>query len=402
MENRFDIVIVGGGMVGAALACALGATPLRIAVLESQLPEPFSAEQPRDLRVSALSYGSENILRSLGAWQGIVERRSCPYRRLKTWELSEAHLATEFDAHEGGYDHLGHIVENRVVQLALLDRLKQFDNIELIVDSSTSIDYRAGASIVELASGQSLVAKLLVGADGARSRVREAAGIGITAWDYAQHALVASVEVNSPQQDITWQQFTATGPMAFLPLDGNNASLVWYHQPQQSQQLLGLSDEAFLAELEKAFPACLPAITKLHQRGAFPLRRQHAQQYVKPGVALLGDAAHTIHPLAGQGVNIGLLDVAELADQLLGKLEGDAWQDESTLAAYERRRRQHNLLMMQTMDAFYRVFSNEVAPLKALRNIGLGLAGKVAPARRAAMRFAMGIEGPVPPLAKSA
>lgn len=404
MKTRYDIVIVGGGMVGAALASALADSGLSIAVLERQLPAPFDPEQHPDLRVSALSVASENILRNVGAWEGITSRRGCPFRRMRVWESSDRRAATEFDAEKGGEDHLGYIAENRIIQLALIDQVKSLDNVDLITPVQvSSIDYSPGASIVALEDGREIVGRLLVGADGGASQVRQMAGIGVHTWDYNQHALVATVATAYGQQDITWQQFTPTGPLAFLPLSGAFASLVWYNTPNNVRRLRALSDEEFMSELRATFPERLGDIPELIERGSFPLKRQHAQSYVAEGVALAGDAAHMIHPLAGQGVNIGLLDAAELAETIIAaKNKGEAFESRKVLKRYERRRRQHNLLMMQTMDFFYRTFSNDIKPLKLVRNVGLGVAGRLPLAQNRVMRFAMGLEGPLPTLAHRA
>jgi len=404
MDQRYDVVIVGGGMVGATIACALADSELSVAVLERERPAAFSPEQPHDLRVSALSLASENILRQLGAWSGIEARRLCPYRRMRVWEADDRRAATEFDAARIDRPCLGHIVENRVIQLALLERLERLPNLDFICPARIShIDYSPGASLVQLEDGRELIGRLLIGADGGHSRVREAAGIGVHKWDYDQCALVVSVQTAYEQQDITWQQFTPTGPLAFLPLSGRNASLVWYNTPNEVRRLMELPEHRFLAELEATFPPRLGVIERILERGFFPLRRQHAQQYVAEGVALAGDAAHMIHPLAGQGVNIGLLDAAVLAEELLAaQAAGSAIDSLQLLRRYESRRRRHNLIMMQTMDAFYRVFSNDRIPLKLLRNIGLGVAGRLPFAKSRVMQFAMGLEGDLPALARSA
>ncbi|MFN3880561.1 MAG: UbiH/UbiF/VisC/COQ6 family ubiquinone biosynthesis hydroxylase [Nitrincola lacisaponensis] len=402
MKTDYDIVIVGGGMVGSAIACALGGSRYRIAVIEGQYPDAYETGQPHDLRVSALSVASETLLRNIGAWDGVLSRRACPYRRMKVWESHES-AATLFDSEQIGEAYLGHIVENRITQLALLETLKQHENIDLICPAKTlNIDYSPGSSLVQLDDGRELLARLLIGADGGESRVRQAAGIGISKWDYDQQALVASVITDYPQQDITWQQFTATGPLAFLPLNGPHASLVWYNTPDEVKRLLALSDEAFLQALHQRFPACLGKISQLLERGAFPLRRQHAQRYIVEGVALAGDSAHMIHPLAGQGVNIGFMDAAMLAEVLLqaASENHDAFYSEEVLSRYQQARRSQNLLMMQTMDAFYRVFSTENPPLKLLRNLGLGLAERLPFAKPHVTRYAMGLEGPVPQLAR--
>lgn len=400
-KSQYDIIIVGGGMVGSAIACALGGSRYSVAVLENQYPAPFSFEQPHDLRVSAISVASEALLRNVGAWEGITSRRLCPYRRMKVWESDADKAATEFNSADINEPYLGNIVENRIVQLALLERLSEFDNVDLLCPVKTqSIDYSPGSSIVTLEDGQELIGRLLIGADGGSSNVRQAAGIGVTQWDYAQHALIASVTTAYPQQDITWQQFTPTGPLAFLPLSGSHASLVWYNTPNDVKRLLALDDDAFSRALHDQFPSCLGKIDTILERGFFPLRRQHAHRYVDDGVALVGDAAHMIHPLAGQGVNIGFLDAAAISACLLDAQDQQDFYSMAWLARYEKERRHPNLLMMQSMDFFYRAFSNRILPIKLLRNIGLGVAGRLPFAKEHVMRLAMGIEGQLPELSR--
>lgn len=399
MKEQFDVVIVGGGMVGAAVACCLGGSELKVAVIEAQLPEPFSAEQPHDLRVSALSIASKNILETIGAWDGVTSRRCCPFKRMRVWETAGD---TTFNSDDIRYPELGYIVENRVTQLALLDRLPDFDNVQLLIPQSIAkINYDGQESEVLLADGRILHAKLLVAADGGQSRVRQAVGLGVTSWDYNQHALVIYIETAYPQQDITWQRFVSSGPQAFLPLTGNYGSIVWYQSPDEVRRLQALSLEQLRTELVAAFPDCLGEVKQVLSVASFPLKRQHAQHYVKPGVALVGDAAHMINPLAGQGVNIGLLDAAALAEVLIDAVKrGKNIADLAVLQRYESMRRNENLKMMTLMDVFYRAFSNDILPIKLLRNFGLGLAQRIAPARKKAMKAAMGLEGRLPKLAR--
>jgi len=213
--------------------------------------------------------------------------------------------------------------------------------------------------------------------------------------------MVINVETAYEQQDITWQRFVPTGPQAFLPLSGKNGSIVWYNTPEAVKRLKKLSYEALLAEMTETFPECLGEITQILGVASFPLKRQHAQAYVKQGIALVGDAAHMINPLAGQGVNIGLLDAACLAEVLLDAHNADKnIADVAVLKRYERLRRNENLKMMTVMDVFYRIFSNQSAPLKVLRNLGLGLAERITPLKNKVMRGAMGLEGRLPKLAK--
>jgi len=399
MKENFDVVIVGGGMVGAAVACGLGNSPLKVAVIEQQMPEPFSPEQPHDLRVSALSVASRKILEAVGAWQGVVNRRLCPFRRMRVWETTGD---TEFSSNDINYSELGHIVENRVTQLALLDRLQGFSNIELFSPVQIkNIEYSENLSEVQLEDGRCLTARVLVAADGGQSKVRQLVGLGVTSWDYQQQALVLYIETENPQQDITWQRFVASGPQAFLPLTGHHGSIVWYNSADEIRRLKKLDKDQLKQELQSNFPSCLGKVKAILGIASFPLKRQHAQQYAKTGVVLVGDAAHMINPLAGQGVNIGLLDAAALVQVLLeAKNKNQDLGSLKVLKRYEKMRRFENLKMMTVMDAFYRVFSNEILPLKLIRNLGLGLAERVRPAKNKVMRMAMGLDGELPKLAK--
>ena len=399
MKEKFDIVIVGGGMVGATMACGLGDSSLKVAVIEQQMPEPFSLEQPHDLRVSALSIASRKILEAVGAWQGVVDRRLCPFRRMRVWETTGD---TEFSSNDINYSELGHIVENRVTQLALLERLQDFSNIELFCPVQIkNIEYSENLSKLQMEDGRCLTARVLVAADGGQSKVRQTVGLGVTSWDYQQQAMVLYIETENPQQDITWQRFVPTGPQAFLPLSGSYGSIVWYNSADEVRRLKKMDKEQLKQELQNSFPKCLGQIKAILATASFPLKRQHAQKYVKTGVVLVGDAAHMINPLAGQGVNIGLLDAAALAQVLLEA--NDKNEDIAKLRVlkrYEKMRRYENLKMMTVMDAFYRVFSNEILPLKLIRNLGLGLAERIKPAKNKVMRMAMGLDGELPKLAK--
>lgn len=399
MNQEYDVVIVGGGMVGAAVACCLGGSELKVAVIEAQLPEAFTDDQPHDLRVSALSIASQKILQTVGAWEGIIARRACPFKRMRVWETAGD---TTFNSDDIRYPELGHIVENRITQISLLERLSAFSNISLIMPATiTRIDYDGQHSTVHLNDGQSIQAKLLVAADGGQSRVRQTVGIGVTSWDYNQHALVIYIKTAYPQQDITWQRFVPSGPQAFLPLTGPYGSIVWYQSPDEVRRLKALPYEQLLQELVAAFPDCLGEVEQVLGVASFPLKRQHAQRYVKPGVALVGDAAHMINPLAGQGVNIGLLDAAALAEVLIhAQQQGKDISELAVLERYESIRRQENLKMMTVMDFFYQFFSNDILPIKILRNLGLGLAHRINPARIKVMKAAMGLEGNLPKLAK--
>jgi len=398
--KEFDVVIVGGGMVGATVACGLGGSNLKVAVIEQAIPHEFTSEQPHDLRVSALSLASKKILEVVGAWDGVLNRRYCPFRRMRVWETAGD---TEFNSDDIELPELGYIVENRVTQLALLDQLEKFDNVELIAPVSIkAINYLAsGETSLILSDDSELQTNMLVAADGGNSRVRQTVGLGVTSWDYQQHAMVIYVETDYEQQDITWQRFVPSGPQAFLPLTGNYGSIVWYNSADEVRRLKTLSSDALVAELTATFPECLGKINQVLGVASFPLKRQHAQQYVKAGVALVGDAAHMINPLAGQGVNIGLLDAAALAEVLVEANErGENIGDIAVLRQYEKMRRNENLRMMTVMDAFYRVFSNKILPLKFIRNFGLGLAERISPVKNKVTRMAIGLDGKLPKLAR--
>lgn len=400
MNKNFDVVIVGGGMVGAAVGCGLGGSNLKVAVVEQMIPIAFSSEQPYDLRVSALSLASKNILQSVGAWKGVLKRRFCPFRRMRVWETAGD---TEFNCADINKPELGFIVENRVTQEALLERMNEFDNVDLFALAIIKkIKYSfSEPTILQLADGTEISAKVLVAADGGNSRVRQTVGVGVTSWDYKQHALVINIETEYEQQDITWQHFVASGPQAFLPLSGHFGSIVWYNSPDEISRLKTLTNEELITELTATFPDCLGKVKQILGFASFPLKRQHAQQYVKSGLALVGDAAHMINPLAGQGVNIGLLDAAALAEVLVeANQKGEDIADLMVLKKYEKMRRNENLRMMTVMDAFYRVFSNEIMPLKFIRNLGLGLAERILPAKNKVMRMAIGLDGNLPKLAR--
>jgi len=387
--QQYDIIIVGGGMVGSALACSLATTSLNVAMIEQQAPEPFNAEQSMDLRVSAISASSQQLLRDINVWDEIEAMRSCPYRYLETWEKQGSHLL--FDSHDMQRDCLGHIVENRIIQLAQWNRLKEFDNVTVFSGQSiTCINAQTSGYDIQLGE-QLLHCKLLIGADGANSMVRKAANIGVTAWDYQQHAMLISTTTADSQQDITWQKFSPSGPRAFLPLANNNASLVWYDSPARIKALVAMPLSQLKQEVIEHFPNRLGEFD-INNVGSFPLTRRHAQQYVKPHVCLVGDAAHTINPLAGQGVNLGFKDISCLSQVIIEAVNNnDAWWDESVLKNYEKKRRYDNLLMQSAMDAFYLTFSNNSSPLQFMRNIALKTAQQFIWGKKQVMKYAMGL-----------
>ncbi len=387
--NQFDCVVVGGGMVGAASALALAELGLTVAIIEKSAPLTFSPEQAFDLRVSAISLASEQLLKQLGAWQQLQQWRMCPYKRLGVSESEQSY--TEFDAQDISQSHLGHIIENRLIQLSLWQKVQQHSNITLFCPE-TLIKLEQSSAEVELTlSTQILRAKVVIGADGANSYVRKLANIGTTGWDYAQSAMLINVCTDNPQQDITWQQFFQTGPLAMLPMPGNNASLVWYHNKDEIKRLSALSNAQLEQEVMQQFPDKLGKVRVIN-KAAFPLTRRHANQYHKDRVLLVGDAAHTINPMAGQGVNLGFKDVKALQHVIAKAIgSGEAWHQAEVLARYQQKRRTDNLLMMTTMDALYLSFGH-VSPLaKFARNAGLMMVNKLPSIKNKALAYACGI-----------
>lgn len=415
MTQRFDFLVVGAGMVGAAIANGLGRQGHTVALIDQAHAPEFTADSDPDLRVSALSAGSERYLRELGAWPAIRNMRATPYTRLAVWEggehpvrrlLPATFARTTFSAPDLGTSHLGHIVENQVTQKALWDLALACPAITLFEGTSVSaIVTGPEQATVTLANGTTLETRLVIGADGAQSRVRELAGIGVTRDQYAQQALVASVRYRGKVQDITWQAFHASGPRAFLPLHSATeqhpgecwASLVWYDAPDVLNRLKSLPEADFINEIHKAFPEELPKLTAVAARASFPIARQHAQRYFLDRVVLAGDSAHTINPLAGQGVNLGFQDAACLQGLLdEARRTGQDPASPDLLARYEHQRRPANRRMMLAMDLFYHLFSNRLPPLYLARNLGLGLAQGVPFARNRVARYAMGIDEGLP------
>ena len=387
--STFDCVIIGGGMIGATTALALAELGLRVALIDKSQPVPFKNGQPFDLRVSAISIASENFLTQLGAWQQLTSWRLCPYKRLGVWEQEISY--TEFNCQDINQDHLGHIVENRLLQLSLWQQLQIQKNITLLCpETLIKFEYHDDDVKIHL-SEQVITAKLLIAADGANSQVRKMANIGVTGWNYQQSAMLIHVETELAQQDITWQQFYQTGPVAMLPLSDHNASLVWYHNKAEINRLSQLSTQELTEAVHQNFPVRLGKI-KVVNHGAFPLTRCHANQYIKKRVVLLGDAAHTINPLAGQGVNLGFKDVKALQLVLATAIgDGKSWYSGETLQAYEKSRRTDNLLMMSTMDLLSKSFSHPSPIMKGLRNLGLFTAAKVPLLKNKALEYACGL-----------
>lgn len=390
MNEKFDtdIVIAGGGMVGAALACALAQGGRKVVVVEAREPQSFAAEDAWDLRVSAVNRAAQRFFERLGAWAAMRGMRVSPYSAMHVWDAGspgEIH----FDAADLGEPDLGHIIENRVMQLALLERLAAHTTATLITGARIeALEVTAAHATVTLDDGRRLRARLVVGADGARSHIRDLAGIALDAHPYHQQGVVGVVKTERPHENTCWQRFLPGGPIAFLPLRDGRSSIVWTVPEHEADALARMDEESFCEELGRALDHRLGAIVETGPRAAFPLRGSQAVPYVKPRIALVGDAAHTIHPLAGQGVNLGFRDAMQLAETLLAH-DGDPGELR-VLRRYERARRADNVLTMRSMEGFRLLFGNEQPLLARLRGLGLGAVDRLTPLKHAFMRAAMG------------
>lgn len=402
-----DLIIVGAGMVGSTLALALKDAGLGIKLIDAGPLEvhPFVPADAFEPRVSALSAASQRILERVGAWPGITGRRASPYTDMHVWDGSGTGQI-HFSAASVHAEVLGHIVENRVVQDALLEILKDDRSVELLPNVRLEqLERSESGWTLTLSDGARLSTSLLVAADGANSAVRRLAGSETREWDYLHHAIVTSVRCAEPNQQTAWQRFTDDGPLAFLPLqkdgDAHWCSIVWSVTESEAQRLMALDDSAFRQALARAFEYRLGAVLETDPRLCIPLRQRHAKRYVQPGLALIGDAAHTIHPLAGQGVNLGLLDAAVLAEVLIAaNARGAQLSNPRVLSRFERRRMPHNLAMMAAMEGFERLFQADPLPLRWLRNAGLKGMQALPEAKAMFVRQALGLSGDLPVLAK--
>ena len=398
-KQHYDMIIVGGGMVGATLACALGDSSLKIAVIEAHQSDFDWPEGSHDIRVSALTHASQHIFENIGVWDSMLEDGAEAYNKMHVWDAT-GQGQIHFDSIDVGQANLGHIIENRIIQKAVQTRLTDFDNIDLLMPVKlAAMEFNESADIswgvkVTTSDGAVLTAGLLVGADGANSWVRKQADISLSSWAYHQTAVVCNVTTSESHQDACWQQFMPEGPLAFLPLADGQSSIVWSTTEDKAQSLLDMDGQHFNEELQMTFGSSLGRIRLNSERGGFPLRLRHANRYVKEHLALIGDAAHTVHPLAGQGVNLGLLDAVVLAEEIIHALEKKRDIGAlSTLRRYERRRKSDNIAMLAAMDGFKRLFSNNITPLKLFRNTGLNIADKLGPVKKLMIKRAMGLMG---------
>ena len=388
-----DVAIVGGGMVGLAVACGLQGSGLRVAVLEQHVPQPLAVDAPPQLRVSAINAASEKLLTRLGVWSDIVARRACCYHGMEVWD-KDSFGRIEFDDQSMGYSHLGHIVENAEIHYALWQKAQRSPDITLLAPAEIQqVAWGENEAFLTLKEGTMLTARLVIGADGANSWLRNKADIPLTFWDYRHHALVATIRTQEAHGAVARQAFHGEGILAFLPLsDPHLCSIVWSLSPQEAERMQQASVDEFNQALNIAFDNRLGLCSLESERQAFPLTGRYARQFAAHRLALVGDAAHTIHPLAGQGVNLGFMDAAELIDELKRlQRQGKDIGQYLYLRRYERSRKHSAAMMLAGMQGFRELFAGENPAKKLLRDIGLKLADTLPGVKPQLIRQAMGL-----------
>ena len=369
--KSLDIIVAGGGMVGMAVANALAQSDFKVAVIESREPQSFDISQDYDLRVSAVTLETVDFLKNIDVWDSVIETRTCPLKAMRVWEESGFGDVT-FDAKTIGEDNIGYIIEYRILQLALWEKAESDANIKIFCpETHKNIHVDNDQVEVTLSNDEKIYSKLLVGADGARSSIREQFSFGVKSKQYDQSCLVANASVVNNSQNITWQRFTPSGPQAYLPLDDNTGSIVWYDSAEEIQSHVDLSNEDLSKKIMREFPREIGKLT-IKDKASFPIFKQHVEKYVLDNVTLVGDSAHVINPLAGQGVNLGFQD-AECLARILKASRGrtENWASSRSMIKYERERYFHNSAMMNLMNVFYYGFSNDNHPLKLARNLAL-------------------------------
>jgi 2-octaprenylphenol hydroxylase len=409
MKPTADLLIVGAGMVGAATACMLARAGFSVQVLEQQPPAKWSGDAPVGLRVSALSPGSQHVLTEAGVWASISAQRACAYRRMRI-EDGDDRVVLDFNAGEFALERLGSIVENDLLQQTLWQHMHNLSGVEVICPAAIrEMQLDLNGARVDLIDGRQLHAPLLVGADGAASSVRRAMGVDQQLWTYSQQGIVCVVQTAIPNQGMAWQRFMPGGPLALLPLQDGSSSIVWSRPDHEAAQLLGMDDAGFLAKLQEATAVAagqaedgqslFGEIVSCGPRAAFPLSMALADRYAATSSVLVGDAAHVVHPLAGQGVNLGFLDAAALVETSVNNRKaGRPLNDERSLAAYSRARRSETELMARGIHGLRSLFA--APPLAPLRRIGLGLISKSWHGKEAFIRRATGLHAGAPAIAR--
>ncbi|MBK5144448.1 FAD-dependent 2-octaprenylphenol hydroxylase [Budviciaceae bacterium BWR-B9] len=390
--HSYDVVIAGGGMVGLSLACGLQGSGLRIAIVENQLPDESLSTEP-SLRVSAINAASERFLDYLGVWKGIEALRLSPYSAMDVWDR-DSFGRIAFKAEDYGYTHLGHIIENDVIHKALWDKANSSGDITLLAPARLKQVVRGeNEAFITLEDGRMLSGRLVVGADGANSWVRQHADIPLTFRDYGHHALVATIRTDEPHQHCARQVFHGDGILAFLPLwQSDLCSIVWSLPPEKAEQMKQMDEQHFNHQLGIAFDNRLGRCHVVSDRAIFPLTARYARSFAAHRLALVGDAAHTIHPLAGQGVNLGFMDAACLTEEIRRlQKQGKDLGNYLYLRKYERSRKQSAAMMLAAMQGFRDVFDGDNPAKKLFRDIGLKLADTLPGVKPHLVHQAMGL-----------
>lgn len=408
MDNKhYDVLIIGGGMVGASLACALQGLPIRVGLIEAV---PFrSASQPSyDDRSIALAYGTRRIFEGMGLWSAMA-LDATPIKKIHVSDRGHFGM-TRMEAQRYGYDAFGYVVESRNMGSLFSERLPCIDNLDLLCPALVQdVQFaqaggQAHSSTVNIEINgkvQTLTAGLVVGADGGRSLVRQQAGVGAYSHDYQQTAIISNVTPEYVHQGIAYERFTDSGPLALLPMSDNRCSLVWTVARDHVDDIMALNDDAFLQQLNDRFGYRLGKFQQIGSRHAYPLHLVRADEHWQPGLALIGNAAHTLHPIAGQGFNLGVRDVATLAQVISdGLARGEAAGSAAVLARYEKWRQGDQRHITMLTDGLVRMFSNNSAPLVVARNLGLLALDILPPLKRRLARQTMGMAGTLPRLAR--
>ncbi len=399
-----DVLVAGGGMAGMTMGLALAGAGLPVAIVERQAATVLR-DAAFDGRTSAIAYGSAKVFEGIGIWPHLAAKAE-PIRdvRIADSDLADgpSPLFLHYNHRDAGTEALGFIVENRDIRDALLTQAAAADNLHLLAPAEVASTARgAGGAEVTLGDGRRITARLVIAADGRHSPLRHEAGIRATQFDYPQTAIVCTVAHTRPHNGVAVELFLLAGPFAMLPMCGQRSNVIWSERTELARHILGLGDDAFLDELRRRFGDWLGDIEITGPRFSYPLGLLHAERYTGRRLALIGDAAHVIHPIAGQGLNLGLRDVAALAEAVVDahRLGLDIGAG-GVLARYERWRRFDNVLMAAAMDGLNRLFSNDIAPLRLVRDIGLATVNRLPAVKRLFIRHAMGVVGELPRLVR--
>ncbi len=395
-----DVLIVGGGFVGAALACALAEARIPCVVVESGDPQAGLADT-FDARSSAIALTSQRLLQRIGVWEKLADE-AAPMLDIRVSE-GRSRLFLHYDHRDVGEEPFGYMLENRVLRRALLERLMELPAITLLAPARLGMLERGALQVTAVAAGHCLQAQLVVAADGRGSRVREDAGIRTTRWSYGQSAIVTTVEHERPHRFVANEHFLPAGPFAILPLlPETRSSIVWTEREDLAPVIMAMDDDAFTRELRRRFGDFLGAVRPVGARFSHPLSLQYAARGTALRLALLGDALHAMHPIAGQGLNMGFRDVAALFDVLSeARAHRHDLGSAAVLSRYERWRRFDNTLVLAVTDVLNRLFSNDIAPLRVVRDLGLAAVQQLPPLKRLFMRHAMGTVGELPQLMRA-